>query len=348
MADAARVRDIEVLRDLAVALRKFCNTLEESLVAIERHSQETHDWLAERVRASRMRVQQCEEGLRQARRQVGRSNHDADSGYRGEEDVVAAAERELAHAQRMLEVTVSWFRRVDVATERYRDQAARLRSLISDHASNACAFLERRCATLEEYVALQATPGASTSLPLSWLRSSEAGLFASPIGGPLSYSWGEPAYQPRGTPAMSGLGTPVSAYTPSWVFQRGAELILGFGTIGPPGALPFLATVPAPASSYLSLRLGSDLQWHTPPGFGTVPASHTLRLSTGALNLSTGAFQYVPPLSILPLGALPSLATGGSTDTRLFTPLWGVYPGMNPPAVGGLGVPGATDYGLRS
>lgn len=108
----------------------------------------------------------------------------------------------------------------------------------------------------------------------------------------------------------TGLDSSVGSATPSWAFRQGNDLVLGFSTVSPPGALPFLGTSPAPASSYLSLRLGSDSNWHTPLGFGTVPTSYDLKIGTGSLSLGWGGFEQAPPISV----SSPDIAlsTGGA------------------------------------
>ena len=112
----------------------------------------------------------------------------------------------------------------------------------------------------------------------------------------------------------SGLDSSIGSATPSWAFRQGNDLTLGFSTVSPLGALPFLGTSPAPASSYLSLRLGTDSKWHTPLGFGTVPTSYDLKIGTSSLSLGTGGFEHAPPISIsspdcaLSTGSEPSRA----------------------------------------
>ena len=101
----------------------------------------------------------------------------------------------------------------------------------------------------------------------------------------------------------------IGSIMPSWAFRHGKELMLGFSTAAPSGALPFLGTSPAPASSYLSLRLGSDSKWHTSLGFGTVPASYDLKIGTSSLNLGGSCFEYAPPINVASLGL--GLSTGG-------------------------------------
>jgi hypothetical protein len=97
--------------------------------------------------------------------------------------------------------------------------------------------------------------------------------------------------------------------TPSWALRQGDDILLAFSTGSPAGALPFLGTSPAPASSYLSLQLGSDSKWRTPLGFGTVPKSYDLKIGTSSFSSGSGGFAYAPSIGVQPLEA--GLSSGG-------------------------------------
>ena len=299
MGIGALVSDIEVLRDLEAALRKYGSTLEEALIAIDRRVQVVLEWLADRVQESGSRVRQREDELRDAQERLRRCSKSEDSRCAEEREAVGAAERRLADAHRRLELAVSWLRRIEAAAEAHRGQRIRLRTLVTDHASNALAFLERRRATLEDYVALHVDSGDAPPLPPWFGRSRKTELLPWPGRGLPTFSRGALRYaavpaglgvEPPsrfmiGTIATGGPAIASSRYLPSWASRRGDELFLGFSTMGPPGALPFLRTAPAPAVSYLRLQLGTDSVWREPPGFGTVPASFRLNMSTSTVGL---------------------------------------------------------------
>jgi hypothetical protein len=134
----------------------------------------------------------------------------------------------------------------------------------------------------------------------------------------------------------SALSTDNRGVSPTWACRQGDQLLLAFSTAAPPGALPFLASTPAPASSYLSLRLTSASRWETPPSFGTVPRSYNLSIGTCPLSLGQSSFQYAPPVSVSPAsGSLP-LSTGGGLSMRCGD-LGGFEGGLSGGLSGGFG-----------
>ncbi len=125
------------------------------------------------------------------------------------------------------------------------------------------------------------------------------------------------AFAPRG-PSM--LATSPQSFSPAWARREGNELLLGFSTVAPPGALPFLGTGPVPTSSYLRLGLGTaGTGWTTPLGFGTTPSSYTPSLGSPTLGFGNRGYDILPQISLTPsrgglglaTGGLPSSMTGG-------------------------------------
>jgi hypothetical protein len=122
-----------------------------------------------------------------------------------------------------------------------------------------------------------------------------------------------PRFAPR-QPLM--LGTTSQSYSPAWMRREGNELTLGFSTVAPPGALPFLGTGPVPTSSYLRLGPGTaGTGWTTPLGFGTAPSSYALSLGSPTLGFGNRGFDILPQVSLTPARSGLGLATGGSPSS---------------------------------
>ena len=153
MGKAANVRAIQALTELRNALRRFGRGAQEALASAEIEIRRTQEWLREREAHWRREVEEARAAYEDCLAEEG-------SNCAAEEAALHRAEAELRKVQ-------YWQVRVEQAVAEYRRYANRLKHLVKDHTERAQAFLDRRRAELESYIAVpvpQVAP-ASTSLP---------------------------------------------------------------------------------------------------------------------------------------------------------------------------------------
>jgi len=158
MGPSLVARSIQSLEELRAALVRYASDGVSALRQVERESQRTQSWLADRERHWRNVVERAREDLRRAqtafavcRAQVYR---DPKTGAvyippcTAEEQVFYAAQRQLAEVERELAKTQAWARRVDDAIYRYQSQARQLSNILNSDLSRSISVLDRHITNL--------------------------------------------------------------------------------------------------------------------------------------------------------------------------------------------------------
>jgi hypothetical protein len=199
MSLSAQVRSIQALEDLKGALGRFGGEAQMALQAAEQEIRRTLDWLQERLNYWRSEVQRRQEEVRQARADLASCRA---SGYyendryhapdcSAEEHALRQAQVRLHEAEEELQNVQRWMKAVSEAVDTYRVQAQRLGRLIVTDLPKANAFLERKIAELQAYLAvavpagqagamvsapfLQATAGVSQASETQWKTVGQPG-----------------------------------------------------------------------------------------------------------------------------------------------------------------------------
>jgi len=164
MGEAVHVRSISALRDLRSAFGRFAGEVREPLTATELEIRRALQWIEERVRYwqrevedRRHEVQRASAALARCRKSGyhhdDRDYHEPDcSDY--EEDL-SAARQHLREAEAERATVHHWAVRLNQAVKEYQIHANRLKQLTTTRHENAQAFLQRRQAELEAYIAIK-------------------------------------------------------------------------------------------------------------------------------------------------------------------------------------------------
>jgi hypothetical protein len=172
---SAHVLSIQALGELKATLNRFSAEAQEAFNAAEIEIRRTLDWLQERLTYWRNEVRRRQEVLAQAQRALDLCRA---SGYRDPQtgayvEPPCTAQREamrrawtyLNEAETELRKVQEWARLVQQAADDYRRQAQRLHAWLNGELPKATAFLERKMATLQSYVALGAPSGGYVVTP---------------------------------------------------------------------------------------------------------------------------------------------------------------------------------------
>jgi hypothetical protein len=170
---SAQVRSIQALEDLKGALGRFGGEAQMALQAAEQEIRRTLDWLQERRNYWCSEVQRRQEEVRQARADLAScraSGYYEDDRYHApdcsaEERALYEAQVRLREAEEELRNVQQWMKAVGEAVATYRTQAQRLGRLITTELPKANAFLERKIAELQAYLAVTAPTMGVGALP---------------------------------------------------------------------------------------------------------------------------------------------------------------------------------------
>jgi hypothetical protein len=174
MNQSANVRAIQTLGDLKGALARFGAEAREALAAAEEEIRQTLDWLQERRNHWQNEVQRCQEEVRRAETALARCQasgyRDRDGHYHAPdcsayERAVFQARVRLREAEAELRNVQEWLRMVGEAATAYRLQAWRLDRQLAMDLPRADAFLGRKIAELQAYLAVSAPAGAGATVP---------------------------------------------------------------------------------------------------------------------------------------------------------------------------------------
>jgi len=173
MSLSARVQSIRALEDLKGALSRFVSEAQEALQAAEQEIRRTEEWLQERLAHWRNEVQRRQEKVRRTEAALARCQasgyHDREGRYHAPdcstyEHTLRQAQIRLREAETELRNVQRWMKAVGDAVAAYRTQAQRLGRLIAD-LPKADAFLGRKIAELQAYLAVAAPPGQMGVMP---------------------------------------------------------------------------------------------------------------------------------------------------------------------------------------
>lgn len=235
------------------------------------------------------------------------------------------------HMEELLEDLVEVRRQLVKAIDSFQERKRAVIPRITEAVARASAFLSNHVESLNGYTS--ASPageewvrewvfGGPTSLAVLGRAQAMSTVALTPYCPPFAtppIRWAKGPFPNLGTPPLGLSTASYQGISPSWVRREGDRMLLGFSTVAPVGALPWLGTAPTPTTSYLNLELSTADKPVLPLGIGTVPATYDLRMGTGAISVGPSAFEYAPSLSIASGGFSPRLATGGSS----FMPIGG-------------------------
>lgn len=172
---SAHVLSIQALADLKAAFTRFSHETQEALNATDIELRRTLDWLQERLAYWQREVRRREQILAQAERALAACRA---AGYYNPKtgayieppctaqwEAVRRARIYLEEAQAELRTVQEWTRLVQQAATDYGRQAQRLRAWLSGDLPKANAFLERKIATLQSYVAMGVPSGSYVTTP---------------------------------------------------------------------------------------------------------------------------------------------------------------------------------------
>jgi hypothetical protein len=173
MREAVNVRAIRALTELRDALGRFAGTAKEALASAEIEIRRTQEWLREREAHWRREVERARWDYKECLR-----HQDEEWGLD-----CAAEKAALLHAEAELQKVQYWRARVERTIAEYRPYANRLKYLATDHTERARAFLDRRRAELEAYMAVP-VPSAAQVVPGEEARGAEVPQLYTIVGSP--------------------------------------------------------------------------------------------------------------------------------------------------------------------
>jgi len=170
VSKGADIRDIDALEGLKAALGRFGEDVHQILPALQKQFEEIQAWLEERQRFWEGRVDQAQDQLHEARREMHRCHRRAEAADEDdyvdcsfEEQQVADAERELAECEDNLETVKQWRHRIESQIADFQNDMHRLSHLASERTGSAQAFLAGKIEILGCYTGGTPAPiGAGT------------------------------------------------------------------------------------------------------------------------------------------------------------------------------------------
>lgn len=217
----------------------------------------------------------------------------------GSTDEDARERREHAVTQSRLIELDGARRRLAEALAVFNTRSTIVLTWLESHVAEGAIVLRGHVSRLEAYATIRWSHSGGGLIPLFSPLSPQYSYTTGGLGLPYrpDFSSVSPVAS-FSTVSRHGLNS-ASSYAPHWATRSGDRMILGFSSSAPIGAMPYLNSSPTGTSSYMSLQLGSDSQWRTPLGFGSVSRSYDVSFASG------GGLPQVAP-------AGPSLASGGA------------------------------------
>jgi hypothetical protein len=172
MSISAHVQSIQALDELKGALGRFRGEAQEVLNAAEQEIRRTLDWLQERLNHWQNEVRRRQEEVRRAAAALARCQAsgyvDRDGRYHAPdcsayEHALHQAELRLHEAEAELANVRRWLAQVQQAADAYELQARRLRTQLGAELPKADAFLGRKIADLQAYLAVTAPAGVGVA-----------------------------------------------------------------------------------------------------------------------------------------------------------------------------------------
>lgn len=147
-----RVKSIEALSDFKTYLMRFLIEAWYELRSADRKITQTDDWLQERLNYWRHKVEQYEQEVWEAKKDLRYCKEDEDNDCSAEEEALDEARERLNHAKEELTIVRGWKQRIDEVSAEYHIQAERLKQLLNIEMPRADAFLGRAIEDLHKYI----------------------------------------------------------------------------------------------------------------------------------------------------------------------------------------------------
>jgi DNA-binding transcriptional regulator GbsR (MarR family) len=171
MSTTAHVKSIEALQEWKTSIKRFVDETQQLLQSAEQKIQRTEEWLQGRSNHWHHEVEQCREGVRQAKRDLQECRDDENNDCSTEEEALIEAGHKLSQSETELENIRRWKAQVTEMAAAYRVQAKRLRRLLDIEMPRADAFLGKAINDLHMYITGVSLPQQATlgevSLPVS-------------------------------------------------------------------------------------------------------------------------------------------------------------------------------------
>lgn len=167
MSEGAKVDDLDVFRVVKAALLKFRGNADTILLNADAEISRTKAWLeGEQLAYWQVQIRKRTEAVSRAKEAIRQKQIFKDSSGRTpstfhEEKILRAAIAALEHAEARLVITRKSVPLLEKQTELYRSGVQGLGSSLVSEFPKAVAALERMATTLDEYVTLAASAGAS-------------------------------------------------------------------------------------------------------------------------------------------------------------------------------------------
>jgi hypothetical protein len=168
MHQSAQVTAVDAISALRAALINFKEAASEALSAAASEVRRTEEWLEEQLKFWQHEVRQGEDEVFQAKTELTRRKMlrfgDRPVDTTDQELALRRAVARLEHAEDQVEASRRWLRQWPRDLLEYRGPTGQLKGLLDGELPRACAFLDRKIASLEAYLAT-ALPAAPASAP---------------------------------------------------------------------------------------------------------------------------------------------------------------------------------------
>lgn len=162
MSDAARVLAVDSLDEFRQALTEYADAARIALEAVDSEVRRARQWLEEQMSFWKAEVRRAEEEVFEARQELARKKmmdkDDNPVDWMPELKALQKAQAKLRYCEDKVEVTRHWMRQLQHELEEYEGPARGLKSILEADLPRACAVLEDKRETLQEYLDLGAPP----------------------------------------------------------------------------------------------------------------------------------------------------------------------------------------------
>jgi hypothetical protein len=169
MSEGARVRNVEVLDALRVALAEFSDQAGMALEGVEAELRRAQEWLEDQDRHWQTMIRKGEEAVFLAKQDLARRRMmkvgDRPVDCTEQEEELYRAKQQLAHAQDKQEITRQWVRQWGTEMIEFEGPTRQLKSFLETDLVRAAALLEGKAEALETYLATVSTAPATRPAP---------------------------------------------------------------------------------------------------------------------------------------------------------------------------------------
>ena len=155
MSQDVNIKRVQSLSEFNNSINLFCNSTNEQLRQIQNELSQTLEWLAERERTWRQRVQQCQQRLNEAKRAyaacMAQSHRDNSSrpNCSAAASAVHQAEMAVTKAQKELDNVLRWKGVINSKIPAYNGQSSQLRNLVNQTLNQASVFIREKVSILD-------------------------------------------------------------------------------------------------------------------------------------------------------------------------------------------------------